>query len=81
MRRVCNRAMAGCRLTGHTPHDLRDTFASTHLCQDLGKLGWANRQLGRDSPTTTERHYFKFKHTTTSVGYADQIRATSGLKA
>ena len=77
MRRAFGRAMAGCNLTGHTPHDLRDTFASTHLSQDWGKLGWVSRQLGHESAMTTERHYFKFEPTTTSVRYADQIRASA----
>lgn len=77
MRRVFDRGMQGCGIAGHHPHDLRDTFASTHLSQDWGKLGWVSRQLGHKSPTTTERHYFKFKSTTASAGYADQIRAVS----
>ena len=34
------------------------------------------RPLGHKSPATTEKHYCKFKPTTASAGYADQIRAS-----
>lgn len=57
----------------HTMHDLRDTFATTHLLRDYSTLPWVSKQLGHASPQTTERYYYRFLPTATTKSYADLI--------
>ncbi len=73
MRRVFDAMMTTLALPRHTPHHFRDTFASTHLTQHWGKLGWVSRQLGHESTRTTEEHYYAFQPTADTERYADQI--------
>jgi len=76
MRRVFARVLKtlGIAGKGYTLHSLRDTFASTHLSQDWGKLGWVSTQLGHANTATTETHYFAFRSTAATKRYADDIR-------
>jgi integrase len=76
MRRVFARVLKtlGIAGKGYTLHSLRDTFASTHLSQDWGKLGWVSTQLGHANTATTETHYFAFRSTASTKRYADDIR-------
>ena len=70
LRRVLNRVLAGAKITKHhTIYDLRDTFATTHLLQDWGKITWVSTQLGHASVSTTEKHYYKFKPSAATAGY------------
>ena len=74
LRRVFARVMAACAITGHTPHDFRDTFATSHLVTNWGKLAWVSKQLGHKSVSTTETYYFAYRDSAVSRGYADDIR-------
>lgn len=75
MRRVFDRVMAACGIEGHTPHDFRDTFATSHLQEDWDrKLGWVSKQLGHSTPLTTSRHYYGYRPTLASKGFANEIR-------
>jgi integrase len=75
MRRVFARVCDRLTLDGFTPHDLRDTFATIHLSTDWdNKLPWVSRQLGHADVQTTIRHYFKFRPTTATKAFANQIR-------
>jgi integrase len=51
--------MAGAGLTGHTPKDLRDSFAS-HLLTAGIPLGYISRQLGHADTAVTARHYARW---------------------
>jgi len=61
-------------LAGHTPHDCRDTFATTHLTDDWNRLGWVSAQLGHERLTTTENHYYERRPTEASMQYANLVR-------
>jgi integrase len=74
MRRVFDRLIARTGLPSHTPHDLRDTFATTHLTDNFAKLPWVSRQLGHESERTTVEHYYRFLPDQVSKGFANQIR-------
>jgi integrase len=74
MREVFARSMTACALAGHTPHNYRDTFATSHLVRDWDrKLPWVSAQLGHKTPETTRTFYFKFRPTTDSASFADEI--------
>jgi len=78
MRRVFARALVACKLSpDHTPHDLRDTFATTHLMLDYGRLPWVSRQLGHETERTTIEKYFRFLPSSVTKGLANQIRPTA----
>jgi len=53
--RVCTAA----KLEGHSPKDLRDTFASQLLTAGI-QLGYISRQLGHSDVATTARHYARW---------------------
>src|SRR4030095_2533528 len=75
MRRVFDRVMTACDITGHTPHDFRDTFATGHLTANWDrKLDWVSRQLGHATPATTAKYYHQFRPTKATKGFADEIR-------
>jgi integrase len=84
MRRAFGRIITNAKLTDgtpafapdakHTPHDIRDTFATRHLCADIRTLPWVSVQLGHESPETTLRHYFKFLPSAVTKTYANKIR-------
>jgi integrase len=74
LHRTFARIIKACRLTGHTIHDLRDTFATTHLSDDYRKLPWVSAQLGHATPTTTEKHYFRYIARPDSRRFANDIR-------
>ena len=46
-------------LTGRTPKDLRDTFASQLLTAGV-QLGYVSKQLGHSDVSVTARHYAKW---------------------
>lgn len=75
MRRVFDRVMKALDIVGHTPHDFRDTFATAHLQEDWDrKLGWVSKQLGHKTPLTTSKHYYGYRSTAASRGFANEIR-------
>jgi integrase len=74
MRRVFDRVLVATNLKGHTPHDLRDTFATTHLTNDYSRLPWVSQQLGHENTRTTVEHYYRFLPTEATKGFADTIR-------
>jgi len=65
----------------HTPHDIRDTFATTHLLADYTRLPWVSAQLGHETERTTQEHYFKFLPSTYTRGFANKIRQAADPKA
>lgn len=81
MRQVFTRTMKACRITvgtdtqaDHTPHNFRDTFATSHLRQNWDqKLPWVSQQLGHKTPETTRQFYYKFRPTAASACFADDI--------
>jgi integrase len=78
MRRVFDRVMEACGIEGHTPHDFRDTFATSHLIEAWDrKLGWVSKQLGHATPLTTATHYYKYRPTASTKGFANDIRRWS----
>lgn len=59
---------------GHTAHDWRDTFATSHLIGNWDrKLAWVSKQLGHATPRTTETYYYKYRDTSASASFADEI--------
>ena len=75
VRLVFARVMRACGIAGHTLYDFRDSFASHHLADDwYRKLTWVSKQLGHKHVSTTERHYFSYRPTDASRGFADEIR-------
>lgn len=44
----------------HTIHDLRDTFATSHLTQDPSRLFWVSWMLGHKQQSTTLNRYAKW---------------------
>jgi integrase len=86
MREVFSRTLTACtipvgKLTetgkvdgGHTPHNFRDTFATSHLVKDWDKkLPWVSAYLGHKTPETTREYYYKYKPTADSASFADDI--------
>jgi integrase len=69
------------KLAAHTPHDLRDTFATTHLLLDYNRLPWVSRQLGHETERTTMEHYFGFLPSSFTKGFANGIRRTGDQAA
>jgi integrase len=47
------------KLKGHTPKDLRDTFASQLLTAGV-QLGYVSEQLGHSDVSVTARHYARW---------------------
>jgi integrase len=75
LRDIFDRTMTACTITGHTPYDFRDTFATSHLIADWDrKLAWVSRQLGHKTPLTTATFYFGFVDSRRSRGFANEIR-------
>ncbi|MDO8795396.1 MAG: tyrosine-type recombinase/integrase [Vicinamibacterales bacterium] len=60
--RVFEKGMKAIGLTpdGHTMHDLRDTFATSHLLQNPAKLFWVSWMLGHKSTATTLNRYARW---------------------
>lgn len=60
--RVFEKGMTAIGLTsaGHTMHDLRDTFATSHLLQNPAKLFWVSWMLGHKSTSTTLNRYARW---------------------
>ena len=74
MRAVFTRTLTACAITGHTPHDWRDTFATSHLIGNWDrKLAWVSKQLGHKTPRTTETFYYQYRDTSASASFADEI--------
>lgn len=69
-RRVFDRACKAIGAPGHTPHDLRDTFATMHLLAEPKRLLWVSKYLGHRHITTTLNRYTKWVRTDESAGYA-----------
>jgi integrase len=74
MPNVFARVTAACEITGHTPYNFRDTFATSHLLGSWDrKLAWVSKQLGHATPRTTEQFYYKYRDTSASDSFADEI--------
>jgi len=74
MRLVFERTMKACGITGHTPYDFRDSFATSHLVSGWDrKLAWVSKQLGHKTPLTTAKHYYAFRDTSATASFADEI--------
>lgn len=59
---------------GHTLHDLRDTFATSHLSQDPARLFWVSWMLGHRQTSTTLNRYTKWvPQTVGNVSYASAL--------
>ena len=58
----------------HTPHDVRDTFATTHLIADYSRLPWVSQQLGHENTQTTLDHYYRFLPSSVTAQFANKIR-------
>ena len=72
VRLVFKRIMEACKITGHTLHDFRDSFATSHLLANWDKkLPWVSKQLGHATPLTTARHYYAYRSTAGDDSYAD----------
>ena len=52
--------LKGERGRSFTIHDLRDTFATTHLLLDPDSLGWVSQMLGQPQETTTKERYYRW---------------------
>jgi integrase len=74
VRDVLARSMAACGIAGHTLHDFRDTFATSHLVKNWdSKLAWVSNQLGHADPQVTAKHYYRYRPTTAAASFADDI--------
>lgn len=60
--RVFHRGMKaiGAEQEAHTIHDIRDTFATTHLLRDPRRLAWVSAMLGHRKVRTTLDRYTKW---------------------
>jgi integrase len=74
-RPVWDRAITALKLThvGHTPHDARDTFATTHLQKGSDRLTWVSMMLGHRHTSTTLNRYTRWTKTVASEGYAASL--------
>jgi integrase len=64
----------GKKVGGHTAHDWRDTFATSHLIGSWDrKIAWVSKQLGHATPRTTETFYYQYRDTSASASFADEI--------
>jgi integrase len=43
-----------------TIHDLRDTFATTHIILEPDSTGWVSQMLGHEQETTTKERYYRW---------------------
>lgn len=76
---IFKRVTKACAITGHTLYDLRDSFATSHLVPAWDKkIAWVSRQLGHKTPLTTADHYYAFRDTGETRGFANQIRDWDG---
>lgn len=74
MRAVFGRTMTACGIVDHTPHDFRDTFATSHLVRDWDrKLAWVSHQIGHSDPAVTAKFYYAYRPTRASASFADDI--------
>jgi integrase len=62
-------AAIGAQSQGHTMHDTRDTFATTHLSAGTPLL-WVSAMLGHSQPSTTLNRYSKWVRDEAGVSYA-----------
>ena len=69
--RVFERGMLalGLEAEGHTIHDLRDTFATSHLIKGSPLL-WVSQMLGHKKPSTTHDRYARWVPTQHTGGHA-----------
>ena len=73
------RTAAACQITGHTLYDLRDSFATSHLVPAWDKkIAWVSKQLGHKTPLTTAHHYYAFRESVETRGFANSIRDWDG---
>ncbi len=82
--RIFQRGMEALDLAhaGHTIHDLRDTFATSHLLQDPGRLFWVSWMLGHRQTSTTLNRYTKWVPTlVTGAAYAAALDPPRGREA
>jgi integrase len=74
IRMVITRTLKACGITGHTLYDFRHSFATSHLVQGwFRKITWVSKQLGHKTPETTKKHYYAYRDTTDSAGFANEI--------
>lgn len=72
---ILARVFKACGITGHTLYDFRDSFATSHLVNAWDrKIGWVSKQLGHKTPLTTAAHYYAYRDTRASRGFADEER-------
>lgn len=78
LRRILAAGMAaiGARDEGHTIHDLRDTFATTHLLQDFRRVQWVSWMLGHASIAMTLTRYTTWIPQQLGAQYADSLPRT-----
>jgi len=81
-KRVFAKGMAavGATAKGHTLHDTRDTFATTHLSAGTPLL-WVSQMLGHTQPSTTLNRYSKWVRDEAGVSYAAAFEPSSGKHA
>jgi len=65
----------GIEAAGHTIHDLRDTFATSHLQEDPGRLFWVSAMLGHRQTSTTLNRYTKWVPSMTGADFASALDA------
>lgn len=76
---IFTRVAVACAITGHTLYDLRDSFATSHLVSNWDrKIAWVSKQLGHKTPMTTAKHYYAFRDTQETRGFANSIRTWDG---
>jgi integrase len=74
VRAVFTRTMKACGITGHTPYNFRDSFATSHLAMGWDrKLAWVSKQLGHSTPIITAKTYYAYRDTVASRTFADEI--------
>jgi integrase len=73
---VTRRVLDAAKVEGHRLYDFRHTFATSHLSVDwVRKLEWVSRQLGHKTPATTIDHYYAYRPSDATAGFADEIRS------
>jgi integrase len=82
MRTIFDRAMAGVHLQAraHTPHDLRDTYATLHL-QEGTTPEYVAAQLGHQDVSTTLRRYVRWRPNDRSALYAARLDSDRAIPA